>query len=789
MQSQRIDPEVFLKQHDLVYEAAPLEWGQGFLLGNGDMGVVLWGDGGPLKLTPDKIDVWELRRNARVEPNCNYQTLKRVVEERRTDEYLKYFDWLVDLNGPYPAHLRMGRICLDVGSEPTGFEGRLGLYDGTGTGTITYRDGSMDFRGLVHAENNVLVLEMDLEGDLDVTVCPELECRPQQLVLLEEENAEIIKRWGYPQAETGSEGGFEWHVQNIPDNGGYCVMWSIEKDTTGRHVTLLLTVTFCRDGDQQSAARKQLEDAIESGPAKLHDQHRAWWRRFWGKSVMVIPDSRLENFYYAEMYKLGSCATGKLPPAAHGVWTSDGSFIIPNMMDYHCNLNIQETYWPVYTSNHLELGEPLYDMLFEMLPQFCRFCRDFYGWDGAMAQTALAHDGPLPFGGYWTGSGPWLAQHFWLHYLYSRDELFLRERAYPFMREFMKLYVGLLEKGEDGLYHLPWDKSPEWNSDGVNSYGWDSTCSLGLVRFLAEALLDCQDILDINDPDAATWREILEHLTPYAQDETGLCIWRDTPLSHSHRHHSHLLPIYPLGSLNVEGSEADRDLIERSLNTWVRRGFGEWIGEDWTHASLIASRVGKGNMAWKLLQLYMDACITENTLNMNRDLKEYGLGSALPVEYSSSTWEKDFSVNGGFAGAAAVLEMLLQSWNGIIRVFPAVPHLWRDAYFRDLRAEGAFLVTSRLADGKVTFIDIVSEVGETCRVRNPWSSRASVIGVSDGKTCLLDGEILEFSTERGGRYRIMPEDAEIDDRELAPPSFERGGDKVNWFGGKRAPRF
>jgi alpha-L-fucosidase 2 len=566
---------------------------------------------------------------------------------------------------------------------------------------------------------------------------------------------------------------------------------------------LFLSVELSADGDPLSAARDRMDEALKLGKETLYEQHRAWWHEYWEKSALTIPDPRLENLYYAEMYKLACNTIGQVPVTTQGVWNNQGvrnssSEGPQKIQPHHLDLNIQESYWPVYTSNHLELGNSLYEVFFEMLPRLQGFCRDFYGWDGAMADCRLtpkgAHvpcDYPWHF---WTGNGPWVAHHFWLHYLYSQDEAFLREKAYPFMREFMKFFVGYLEKGEDGLYHLPWDCSPEY--EGL---GWDVTCSLALVRFLAEALLKSQDILGLSDPEALVWKEILDNLTPYPEDQTGLLVMKDTPLSHSHRHHSHLMPIHPLGLLNVNGGKEERSLISRSINTWLREGFGEWIGEVWPWASLIASRIQRGNMACMFLERYADAFISENSLNMNTDYKKYGLGGFSPKDselsdrwirdFITDRWIKEFSINGGFGAAAALLEMLLQSWTGIVRVFPAVPDRWQDAYFENLRAEGAFLVSSRLSGGRVAFIDITSEIGGTCRVHNPWSTRAAVTSLSKEESCLLDGDTLEISTRKGDRFRLTPEAVKVDDSELAPPYFERSPDQLNWFGVKKAPRF
>ena len=610
----RLDKESLLKQHDMVYEAAPLEWEQGFLLGNGNVGAVIWGDGAPMNITLNRMDAWDGRESLDFGRDGNYRSLRKLLDEGRVEDAAGRYNTRQEI--PYPTNVFVGAVRLDFGSKPKAFEGRLSLFDAGAVGKVLLNSGQVEFSGFIHAQKNLLVLELDLDADATLELTPDVDCRIMQRLETDEpaNNADTLKAWGYPQAETGSEGLLNWHVQEIPESGAYCVMWALQEDPRARRFTLFLCVELSADDDPLSVARDRMDDALASGKQTLYEQHSAWWREYWERSALTIPAPRLENLYYVEMYKLACNTIGRVPTTTQGVWIDGGP-------TYHLNLNVQESYWPVYTSNHLELGDSLYDVFFEMLPRFQAFCRDFYGWDGAMANGVLAPNGarvPCTFQwSFWTGSGPWVAHHFWLHYLYSQDEVFLREKAYPFMREFMKFFVGYLEKGEDGLYHLPWDSSPEFEY----RMGWDVTCSLALIRFLAETLLKSADILGLSEPDAPTWKEILNHLAPYPEDHTGLLIMKDTPLSHSHRHHSHLMPIHPLGLLNVDGSEAERSLISRSINTWLRQGFGEWIGAVWPWASLIASRIYKGNMACMFLERYTDSFPSENSLNMNNDEK------------------------------------------------------------------------------------------------------------------------------------------------------------------------
>ena len=185
-------------------------------------------------------------------------------------------------------------------------------------------------------------------------------------------------------------------------------------------------------------------------------------------------------------------------------------------------------------------------------------------------------------------------------------------------------------------------------------------------------------------------------------------------------------------------------------------------------------------MAWHMLQTYF-YFIKPNTFHVNGDYRHFGI--------TTHTY-KVMTLEGGFCAAAAILEMLLQSWGNCIRVFPAIPEFWSDAYFYRLRAEGAFLITSKLRRGKVKFILIESEKGGTCRVLNPFDNEQVLLkDLNTNKEKVLKGKIIEFDTVPGGKYLLLPLEEGIKEEELMYLSFKRSKLEVNWFGVKKIPRF
>ena len=182
-----------------------------------------------------------------------------------------------------------------------------------------------------------------------------------------------------------------------------------------------------------------------------------------------------KTLFYVEIYKLGCCSRpGKFPISLQGVWTKDGG-LPPWAGDYHLDMNVEESYWPVYASNHLDCAQPLYERFFANLPRYKKLCYDFFGFEGAWARCEQALDGSPIYGWYtanfWPGNGAWLAHHFWLHWLYSHDGDFLRDRAFPFMRAFLQTYCNLLEEGPDGRLHIPLGTSPEWKGQQRGGVG------------------------------------------------------------------------------------------------------------------------------------------------------------------------------------------------------------------------------------------------------------------------------------------------------------------------------
>ncbi len=219
--------------------------------------------------------------------------------------------------------------------------------------------------------------------------------------------------------------------------------------------------------------------------------------------------------------------------------------------------------------------------------------------------------------------------------------------------------------------------------------------------------------------EAEEWKKAL-HEWPelaVAEPDGKLLVAPGVPLAESHRHFSHLMAIYPLGLLDWD-RESDRRTIAASLADLERLGPDWWCGYSYSWLGNLWARAQNGEKAAAALRTFATSFCLPNSFHANGDQSKTG---------KSKYTYRPFTLEGNFAFAVGIQEMLLQSQGGVIRIFPAVPASWRNIAFRGLRAEGAFVVSATLKDGKLATIQITSEKGGKLRLQNPFRGTAFVV--------------------------------------------------------------
>lgn len=225
--------------------------------------------------------------------------------------------------------------------------------------------------------------------------------------------------------------------------------------------------------------------------------------------------------------------------------------------------------------------------------------------------------------------------------------------------------------------------------------------------------------------EAAHWKQQLKEWPDFATDSTGLTIAPHYPLKYTHRHLSHLLAFHPLGLLDISQGKDVKKLLERSVHHFEEQGVQGWVGYTYTWLANMQARFFNGDAASRSLHIFIKAFCSPNSFHLNGDQLRKG--------YSGFTY-RPFTLEGNFAYASAIQEMLLQSHTGVIRVFPALPESWQEASFQNMRAIGGFLVSADYQEGKVKRISIHSEKGGWMKVFNPFTQKIVICQMKAGET-------------------------------------------------------
>lgn len=302
----------------------------------------------------------------------------------------------------------------------------------------------------------------------------------------------------------------------------------------------------------------------------------------------------------------------------------------------------------------------------------------------------------------------WLCQSFERYYRYTGDKVFLEERVYPYMKEVGKFIRGLLEE-KDGKYYLPISSSPEIHDDTIKAFLTpNSNYDLALMRYLFIQLISLAK--EIGNREEKEWQEILDKLPELAVNEQNILLLSpDEKLEESHRHCSHLMGIHPLRLMDYH-SEEGRKIIDASIHQLEVLGTGYWVGYTFAWMAELYAVQGNGNGAAYQLRTFWENFCSQNGFHLNGDYKNCGC---------SQFHYRPFTLEGNMCAADALQEMLMQSENGIIDLFPAVPEEWLDetVSFTNFRAEGGILVSAALENGLVASLELNGNTGQKVRVR------------------------------------------------------------------------
>jgi alpha-L-fucosidase 2 len=533
----------------------------------------------------------------------------------------------------------------------------------------------------------------------------------------------------------------------------------------------IITVTIYTNNDRNDWKEGAIQEAQSLTPAiiqTMYAAHLQWWRAFWGKSSVQINDPLIEKYYYTSQYLLACASRGN--KFAPGIW---GPFITKDSSawggDYHLNYNYQAPYWAAYSSNHIELTDNYDQPLLDYMDKGKVHARELLQVKGIYYPVGIGPKGlcttrwPLTPEEMLTRYGTrentidsgykFLGQKInavfgvgnMLMRFYSTYDQGYAQRMYPYIlacADFWEDYLKL----ENGRYVIYMDHYGEVMPNLRNQGQWrqqlgdfNSTLSLGLVKMLFKGIIEVSTFLKKDLPRQEKWQDIVTRLSAFPVGETGSRLtlrpverspaeWLKKPTGLSRVSiHGLLLPGAVCGPVT---DSAFNKILQNDVAHWKDRmqHAGEW-----------------GNTLNNGIETCFPGAVRVgyNPDDILQQLKDRIALQSLPNGWITQG-------GGGIETLSAVPmtinEMLLQSYEGVIRIFPN----WnrsKNASFSKLRAYGAFVISSSLQKGRIEFVNIQSEKGRTCIMENPWPGKTVQLIRNRKKTAILNGNRFSFHTK------------------------------------------
>lgn len=507
------------------------------------------------------------------------------------------------------------------------------------------------------------------------------------------------------------------------------------------------TASDFQGGDCLKRAVARVDSCRSGLPERIRKEHLQWWKNYWERSWVSIPDSVIENHYYVSLYTLGSCCRdADFPPSIFGSWITQE---VPWWNgDYHLNYNHMAPYYALYGANRLEQALPYTRSMLAQMDRGKYYSEKVCG----IKDGILLPVGAGPLGIETTRRNSFMEQHmpdwitsgnvedegvFWgqksntayavtnmaAHFYRTWDQEYAR-LAYPFVKAVATFWENYLKR-EGDRYVIYNDAIHEGTIGSMNPI-----LSLGLVRMVMQTALDMSEYLGVDEERRVSWHEKQAHLSAYpVQERNGRKVFRYTERGTDWWDGNTLgiQHIYPAGQI---GLDSEPELLQTAWNTIdeMRR----WRDFNGTN-SFFPAAVRVGYSSDTILEKLHAYALHTYPNGFQRD-NPHG------IENLSTT-------------PNTINEMLCMGHQDVVRLFPVWPRRL-DARFEKIRVEGGFLVSAELKDGEVQPFTLQSEKGRDLTLLNPWPGAGVKVAASDGTIVRVRGERIAMGTKPGVSYRF-----------------------------------